>query len=119
MIFSTFNQVNCFLVFLFFGFVLGFLDCLFSVIFLKNYQKNFLKCVFDTIFYTFLSIIFIFLLNFYNFGEFSVALIFAYILGFYLIKKLMKKLVAFLINKWYNIFKKLKVKKNEKRIKKN
>lgn len=120
MIFSSFNQVNCFLVFLFFGIILGLIDCIISVIFLKKYQKKFIIPIFDAVFYTFFSILFVFLLNIYNFGEFSIVLVLAYILGFYWIKKQLKNLVAFLSLKWYNVVNKIRVKrKNERRVKKS
>lgn len=116
MIFSSFNHVNCFLVFLFFGIIIGFINLIFSILFLKKYQKKFLNCIFDVFFYTFLSIFFIFLINIFNFGEFSFALILAFLLGFIWIKKACKNLFAFLSKKWYNVFIKLKSNKkhNEK-----
>lgn len=120
MIFSSFNHVNCFLVFLFFGIILGFIDSLISIIFLKKYQKKFVIPIFDVIFYTIFTLLFVFLLNFYNFGEFSLTIVLAYILGFYWIKKELKNLVAFLQGKWYNVFSKIRIKrKNEKHIKKS
>ena len=120
MIFSSFNHVNCFLVFLFFGIILGFIDSLISIIFLKNYQKKFIIPIFDTVFYTLFLIIFVILLNIFNFGEFSLVLVLAYVLGFYWIKKQLKNLVAFLQTKWYNVINRIRAKrKNEKHVKKS
>ncbi len=120
MIFSSFNHVNCFLVFLFFGIILGFIDNIISIVFLKNYQKKFVIPIFDTVFYTFFSILFVILLNIFNFGEFSLVLVLAYVLGFYWIKKQLKNLVAFLQTKWYNVINRIRAKrKNEKHVKKS
>ena len=116
MIFSTFNQVNCFLIFLFFGIIIGLISKLFFTLILKNYKKIFKKNVFYTIFYTFFSIIFVFLINFYNLGQFNYALIIAYLLGYFYFLFISKNLFAFLENKWYNKITKLKLfrkKKNE------
>ena len=113
MIFSTLNQFNCFLLFLFFGVLFGFLYQAFSVLFLKKYQKIFQKIIFEGIFYTFFAIFYVFFINFYNFGEFSLSLILAMILGYLWIIMLSKKLVAFLQNKWYNAINGRKAKKKK------
>lgn len=102
MIFSTLNQINCFILFLFFGFIFGIFFQIFSVLFLKKYQKIFQKIVFEGIFYTIFLTFLVFLLNFYNFGQFSLTLLAGYILGFLWLKKLTNNLVVFLENKWYN-----------------
>ena len=102
MIFSTLNQLNCFILFLFCGIIFGIIFSFFSILFLKKYQKIFQKIIFEGIFYTFFAIFYVFLINFYNFGEFSYVLILAYILGFLWIKKVLKNLVVKLQNKWYN-----------------
>lgn len=112
MIFITNNQLNCFLLFLFFGIVAGFLYQIFCVIFLKNYQKIYLKSIFNGIFCIFFGIFYVILINFYNFGKYPLALLAAFLVGFFWIKKLMFNLVVFLQNKWYNCVKRLK--KNEK-----
>lgn len=104
MIFLSLNQLNCFLIFLFYGIISCFIYKIFCILFLKNYQKKLKFIVFDAIFYTFLMIFLIFLINFLNFGKLSLALIFAFIIGFYSFKTLTKNLVVFLQNKWYNIF---------------
>ena len=108
MIFSTLNQFNCFLLFLFFGIFLGFIYCIFSILLLKKYQKIFQKIIFEGIFYTFFSIFYVFLINFYNFGKISYVLIFAFLCGYCWAKKLLKDLVVFFENKWYNYIKKKK-----------
>lgn len=107
MIFSTINQFNCFLIFLFFGIISNLIYSLFSIIFIKNYQKKFKNIIFDTIFYVFLMIFLIFLINFLNFGKLSFSILLAFILGFYSSKILTKNLVVFLQNKWYTIFNKI------------
>jgi len=104
MIFLSVNQLNCFLIFLFFGIISCVIYKFFCILFLKNYQKIFKIIIFDTIFYTFLMIFYIFLINFLNFGKLSLVLIFAFTIGFYFFKILTKNLVVFLQNKWYNIF---------------
>ncbi len=108
MIFSTFNQLNIFLLFLFFGIIIGIISKIFFVLFLKNFQKIIIKNIIYAIFYTFFSIFFIILINFYNLGQFSYALIISYLLGFFWLNYISKNLVAFLENKWYNIFTKFK-----------
>ena len=102
MIFSTLNQLNCFLLFIFCGIIFGIIYSFFSIIFLKKYQKIFQKIIFEGIFYTFFSIFYVILINLYNFGKISYVLIFGYILGFLWIKKLLKNSVVFFNNKWYN-----------------
>ena len=102
MIFSTINQLNCFILFLFFGIIFGIIYLIFSVLFLKKYQKIFQKIIFEGIFYTFFSIFYVFLINFYNFGKFSLVLIFGCVLGFLWIKFMLKNLVVFFENLWYN-----------------
>ena len=108
MIFSTFNQLNCFLLFLYFGIILGLISKIFFILFLNKFQKIIIKNIIFAIFYTFFSIFFVFLINFYNLGQFSYALILAYILGFLWFNFLSKNLVVFLENKWYTIIRKLK-----------
>lgn len=116
MIFSTFNQVNCFLIFLFFGIIIGLISKLFFTLILKNYQKIIIKNIFYTVFYTFFSIFFVFLINYYNLGQFNYALIISYLLGYFYFLYISKNLFAFLENKWYNMiikFKPFRNKKNE------
>ncbi len=120
MIFSSFNHLDCFLVFLFFGIILGFLGSLLSLLFLKKYQKKFIIYIFDTVFFTFFAIFFVFLINIFNFGEFNIPLVITYLLGFLWIKKVCKKMFAILEDKWYNILSKLKISKtNGKKHKKS
>lgn len=118
MIFSTLNQFNSFLIFIFAGLIFGFIFQFLNLLFLKNYQKFFLKIIFDTIFYSFFSIFLVFLLNIYNFGNFSLTLCLASIVGFVWFKKLFANLVALLETKWYNCLKlKFKGKGNGKKSK--
>ena len=118
MMFSTFNQLNCFLIFLFFGIVFGIIINLFSIIFLKKFQKIIIKCVFDCIFCIFFCIFLIFLLINFNFGKISFVLIIIFLFGFLLPKFVFKKTFVFLENKWYNLvnkfFKGLKIKHEHK-----
>ncbi len=111
MIFSTFNQLNCFLLFLFFGIIISFIFNLFSVLFLRKYLKIYKKIIFESIFYTIFAVFFVFLLNFYNLGKFSFVLLMAYILGFIWLKFVSSKLIAILENKWYNLLIKIKPKR--------
>ena len=118
MIFSTQNQFNSFLIFIFVGLVFGLIFQILNLIFLKNYQKIFLKIIFDTVFFTFFSIFLVFLLNIFNFGKFSYTLCLATVLGFFTTKKLCKNLVALFETKWYNFIKsKFKGKGNGKKSK--
>ena len=116
MIFATQNQIYCFLIFIFFGLIFALIAQFFNVLFLINYQKIFVKIVFDSIFYGFFSIFLVFLLNIFNFGKFTPTLIFACLLGFGWMKKLTQNLVALFENKWYNfIVSQLKRKQNGKK----
>ena len=103
MIFFTLNQFNCFLIFIFFGIILNLIYNLFSILFLKNFQKKLKIIIFDTIFYSFFNIFLIFLINFLNFGKPSFTLLTSSYLGFYLTKRLYINLVVFLEKKWYTI----------------
>lgn len=107
MIFNTLNQFNCFLIFLFFGIISNLIYSLFSILFLKNYQKKIKIIIFDTIFYSFLMIFLIFLINFLNFGKLSFSILLAFICGFLSLKILTKNLVVFLENKWYTTYNKI------------
>jgi len=107
MIFSTFNQLNCFLIFFVLGLFLGILYSIINILFLskklKKYQKNILNCVFFSLF----SFIFIVFLHIFNFGVFKLSLFLVSILAFLWIKILLANLVVFLENKWYNVLIKL------------
>lgn len=111
MIFSSVNQLNCFLIFLFFGFVFALFFNLFFIVFCLNFSKNYKKIIFKSVFYSIFSIIFIFFINFFNFGKISLSLIFASIFGFWWMNKLLNNLVVFLSFKWYNV---VKLKKENK-----
>ena len=107
MIFSTLNQFNCFLIFLFFGICSSLIYKFFSIIFLKKYQKKLKIIIFDCIFSIFLIIFLTFLINYLNFGKLSLGIIVAFLTGNLIFNKLVKNLVVFLENKWYNIVNKL------------
>ena len=106
MIFYSFNQLNNFLIFLFCGIILGLIYNIFEIIFILNYQKKLKNIVFNGIFYVFFALFFIFLINIFNFGLFSITLTLSIILGFLWFKTVSKKLVVFLKNKCYTLFKK-------------
>ncbi len=105
MIFSTINQINCFITFLFFGIIFGIILNVFSIIFIKKYLKIYQKIIFESIFYTLFAILFIIFINFFNFGQLSLALVFAFVLGIIWINRLSKNLVDFLSTKWYTYLK--------------
>ena len=105
MIFSTNNQLNCFLIFLFLGILTGLIFNFFFVVFLKKHQKNIKKIIFDTIFCLFFYVFYIFLINIFNLGIFSLSLLSAFSIGFFFEKKVSFNLVVFLENKWYNTIK--------------
>ena len=119
MIFSTLNQLNCFILFIFCGIIFGIIYSIFSIVFLKKYQKIFQKIIFEGIFYTFFSIFYVFLINFYNFGKISYVLILAYGVGFVWLKKVLQKLVVFLTDKWYNSIKTKKEARNGRKSKRH
>lgn len=102
MIFSTQNQLYILLIFLLGGIISGICSSFFSIIFLKKYQKNLVKSVFLSVFYLFFCVFFIFLLNFFNFGNFSLILVLSYLIGFLSTKNLTKNLVVILQDLWYN-----------------
>ncbi len=105
MIFSTINQLNCFLIFLVFGFLCAIIYNLFFIIFCINFSKDFKKIIFQSIIFSTFSIFFVFLLNYFNFGKISIALFLAFVVGFFWFNKLAKNLVVFLSLKWYTILK--------------
>lgn len=117
MIFSTINQLNCLLILFFYGSFWGIISAVISVVFLKKYQKNIIKTIFLSLFCSIFHIFFIFLLNFYNCGNFSISLYFSYLFGFFTIKQLLRKSVVFFQTLWYNTIKKtfLKNKKAQKK----
>lgn len=108
MIFSTFNQLDCFLIFLFYGIISGLISNLFSAFFLIKQSKKYKKIIFDAFFCSFHAIKFNFLINFYNLGKFSIVLAISYLVGILWIELTSKNLVVFLSNKWYNYINKRK-----------
>ena len=117
MIFSTINQLNLFILYIFFGVIVGVIFQLFFILFLKNYQKLWQKIIFDTIFCSIFCIFFVILSIFYNFGQFSYVLLIAYLVGYFWIKKLSKKIVVKVQKKWYTLL--IRKFKNEKSKHKN
>lgn len=109
MIFSTYHQLNSLLIFLFCGLFAGLILSLLNIIFLKNYQKKLIKTIFNTVFYTFFCAFFIILLNFFNFGKFSLSLFSIFCFGKFWIQSLSKNLVVILENSWYNKVKKISI----------
>lgn len=101
MIFSTFNQVNIFLIFLFLGIIFGIVFLLFNILFLHKFLKNIKKIIINCIFYMFFSCIFVFFLNIFNFGDLNIFLILIYIVGFLWSKKVFENSLVFLKNKCY------------------
>ena len=108
MIYSTLNQLNSFIIFIFFGNISSFIFSFFSIIFLKFHQKNIKKTIFYAIFYTFLTFFYIFLINVLNFGHYNLSLLFSFIASFYCTNKLSFNLVVFLEQKWYTLLTKFK-----------
>lgn len=102
MIFSTQHQLNCVLIFIFFGIISGLIYSFFCVLFLKKYQKKLIKLLFLSIIYSFFSIFFIFLINFFNFGKFSLTLFLSHLTGFSTTVLLLRKLVVIFEKLWYN-----------------
>lgn len=118
MIFQTQNQLNCLLIFIFFGTCTGILFILYQTFFLLKFQKKFKKIIFYTIFYSFFNIFYIFLLIYFNFGEFSLVLYFSFLFGFNIIKNVLRNSFVIFEKRWYNILNKfslnLKSKKETK-----
>lgn len=102
MIFSTQNQLNSVLIFIFWGIIIGILSEVLSVLFFKNHQKKLIKLLFLTVFYAFFSIFFIFLINFLNFGKFSFVLLICYLSGYKFLKHHVCKIVVIFEKAWYN-----------------
>lgn len=115
MIFQTQNQLNYFLIFIFFGFILGTIFNVYNLIFLKNYQKKLINLILGTVFYSFFCIFYVIFIIFFNFGNFSVTLFISYILGFIITKKRTFNLVVIFEKKWYTIIKLLFKKQQNKR----
>ena len=121
MIFSTQSQLNCVLIFVFAGMLIGILANIIFAIFLKNYQKYAIKLTFSTIFYAFFSVFYIFILNIFNYGNFSIVLLLSYLAGFQFTNWQLKKLVVIFEKAWYNklnkIYTNLKSKLNKRKTK--
>ena len=114
MIFSTQNQLNCAIIFLFFALIAGLVFNFIQTILLIKYKKIFIKNIFYCVFYAFFCIFFIFLLNFFNFGKFSLLLLLVFLMGFNWALKLVKKTFVIFENMWYNTIKKIKQKHKTK-----
>lgn len=122
MIFATFTQFNCFISFIFFGLIIGIFHTLFKIFFIPNLnrynnkeikksKKNFIiiqKICSETIFFTIFCVFFEILLNFFNFGKFSLSLFLAYFIGYFWINCSLKNLVALSQTLWYNILNKFR-----------
>ena len=102
MIYSTHNQLNCFFIFTFLGIIFSVIYNCLKILFLHKNSKNFKKITINCIFYSIFSIIFVILLNIFNFGLFSIVLLCATVLGFVWLNFTSKKLVVFLEVLWYN-----------------
>ena len=103
MIFYTINQLNNFLIAIFFGFIFGSIKNIFDVVYLLNSQKKIINILINTIFYTFFTCFFVFFINIFNFGLLNIVLLLSFILGFVWCKIVFKKTVVFCKNKWYNV----------------
>jgi len=117
MIFYSFNQLNTFLIFLFFGLFLELFYNILEIVFLLNSQKKLKNIIINSVFYIIFALFFVILLNIFNFGLFSIVLTATYVLGFIWLKIVSKKLVVFYQEKWYNVLNKRKT--NAKKFKKN
>ena len=102
MLFQTLLQGKLFLIFLFFGIVIGvFYECCYLI---QNVFKNRVIDFFLDLFYGIvIGVLFIFITNLFNYGEFRFYLLLAYILGFIIMRKtvgyLVRKMIKFLCNK--------------------
>ena len=106
MIFQTLNQTNIFFIFMFFGAIFGLFALFCFSFFLINFKKKIKKNIIKAVFYSIFSGFFVILLFFFNFGKFSLTLLFAFICGYIWIKHLTRNLLVILQNKWYNILNK-------------
>lgn len=113
MIYSTQNQLNLFLIVTFLGLFSGLIFQLIKFIFKINFSKKIIKNVFFTIFFAIFYFIFNIFLILFNFGEFSLTLLFGLILGFIWFESLSKNLLVFLKILCYNKFIKRKQNLNE------
>lgn len=107
MIYSTTNQLNTMLIFIFLGLIIGTSFSLIKILIFEKYLKNIIKIIINSVVFSFFSIFLIIFINFLNFGQPSLSLISAYIFGIFWAKNLFKNLVVFLENKWYTIINKL------------
>ena len=105
MIFQNQHHLNCVLIFIFFGLIVGLVSIIYFCFFALNFRKKIIKSILNAIFYAFFSTFFIFLINLFNFGHFSLTLLCLYFLGFYTARKSLKNLVVILEAKWYNSIK--------------
>lgn len=106
MLFQTLLQGKLFLIFLFFGILVGFV---FEIVYLfQNIIKNKIITFFlDLIFGIIISYLFIFIVNMFNYGEFRIYLLLSYFLGFIIERKtvgdLLIKMLKFFCNKFKNL----------------
>jgi hypothetical protein len=102
MIFFSLKQLNFALVIFFIGIIGGLFSQIISTIFLRKFQKIQIKIIFDMFLYGFLSIFYIVLNNFLNFGKLSLTPIIIFICGISTIKLLSRKTLEFFETVWYN-----------------
>ena len=101
MIFSTFNHLNIFLIFLFLGLIFGFIYLILNIIFLHCFSKNIIKNIINCIFYTFFTCFFNIFINIFNFGKINLTLITSCLVGYVWCLKVFKNLLVFYKNKCY------------------
>ena len=103
MIFETQTQFTCLIICVFFGFIVGIIYLLYNLFFTINFKKSSVKTIFFSVFYMFFAIFFIILINFFNYGKFSIVLSCGYIGGFIWAKNIFSNSVVYLEKKWYNV----------------
>ncbi len=108
MIFETTHQLNIFLIFIFFGIIIGLFSIIYFSFFAINFAKKIKKIILNCVFYSIFSVFFANLLFFYNFGTFSPTLLLSYIGSYLSVKFLTRKSVVLLEKKWYTTLNKLK-----------
>lgn len=113
MLFTTLNQGYLATIFIFFGIIIGYLYEICLI--LEGFKFGFIRYVIDLIFGLIFSLVFIFCLNLFNFGEFRFYLLLSYFLGLFFERKtvgdLFQKMIKFLCKTLKNIAIKLKTNK--------
>lgn len=109
MLYETLFQADIFLSIIYFGIISGLVYEIINLITVKNYIINLFK---DLLFMLIFSVIYVYSVNIYCFGEFRLFTIVAFIVGFLIERKTIGKFLALFLNIIYNVTVKIVLKIN-------